>query len=118
MTIDPEGPALGPANTDSRAVGGPQARPATLFRVALRGGIWQVTKDGRFYGHYMAGQPAFDAAEAAARAIVASGGTADVLWNDRRPQAGTADRTNGLNVAPIGVTRTMQFRAGSTRIVP
>jgi hypothetical protein len=118
MTIDPEGPVFGPANIDSRAVGESPVRPATLFRVLLRGGVWQVTKDGRFYGHYMAGQPAFDAAEAAARAIVSSGGTANVLWNDRRPQAGASDRTGGPNVAPIGVTRTMQFRAGSTRIVP
>ena len=23
----------------------------TLFEVAHRGGIWEVTKDGRFYGH-------------------------------------------------------------------
>lgn len=118
MTIDPEGPAFGPANIDSRAVNGPQARPATLIRVGLRSGVWQVTKDGRFYGHYMADQPAFDAAEAAALAIVAGGGTADILWNDRRPQAGSSDRAKGLNVAPIGVPRTMQFRAGSTRIVP
>ncbi len=118
MTIDPDRPAFGPANIDSRTVGGSHAGPATLFRVNVRGGIWQVTKDGRFYGHYMAGQPAFDAAEAAARAIVARGGTADILWNDRRSQAGTADRAKGLNVAPIGVTRIMQFRAGSTRIVP
>jgi hypothetical protein len=89
-----------------------------MFRVGLRGGVWQISKDGRFYGHYMAGQPTFDAAEAAARAIVASGGAADVLWNDRRAQAGAADRARGLNVAPSGVTRPLQFRAGSTRIVP
>ena len=25
---------------------------ATLFEVAHRRGIWEVTKDGRFYGHY------------------------------------------------------------------
>jgi hypothetical protein len=54
MTIDLEHP---------RAIGEPQERPAaTLFRVMLRGGIWQVTRDGRFYGHYMADQAAFDAA--------------------------------------------------------
>jgi hypothetical protein len=117
MTIYPEGPAFGPANTDTRAVGGLQARPATMFRVGLHAGIWQVTKDGRFYGHYMADQSAFDAAEAAARAIVASGGTADVLWNDRRPQVGSADRSQDPNVMPFGVVRAMEFRAGSTRIV-
>jgi hypothetical protein len=44
------------------------ARPPpapTLFEVAHRGGIWEVTKDGRFYGHYHSQQPAFDAVEAA-----------------------------------------------------
>jgi hypothetical protein len=90
----------------------------TLFGVKLRGGIWQVTRDGRFYGHYMAGQPAFDAAEAAARTVVASGGAADIRWNDGRPQAVVSAWAKGLAVAPIGVMRTMQFRAGSTRIVP
>ena len=69
-----------------------------MFGVELRSGIWQVTRDGHFYGHYMAGQPAFDAAEAAARAIVANGGAADIQWNKARPQA-------------------IQFRAGSTRNV-
>jgi hypothetical protein len=37
----------------------------TLFEVAHRRGIWEVTKDGRFYGHYHSQQPAFDAVEAA-----------------------------------------------------
>ncbi len=118
MIIDPDGRALGPTNIDSRPAGAPPARPPTLFRVVLRGGIWQVTEDGRFYGHYMADQPAFEAAEGAARAIVAGGGRADVLWNERRPQAGASHRINGLNVGTIGVTRTMQFRTGTTRIVP
>jgi hypothetical protein len=31
----------------------------------------------------MSGQPAFDAAETAALAIVAGGGTADILWMNR-----------------------------------
>jgi hypothetical protein len=109
MTVDLEHP---------RAIGELQERPATLFRVRLRGGIWQVTKDGRFYGHYMADQPAFEAAEAAALGVVASGGAADISWNDRRPQGADADRAKGLAVTPIGTVRTMQFRAGSTRIVP
>ena len=100
-----------------QAIRGTQEPPATLFRVMLRRGIWQVTKDGRFYGHYMANQPAFDAAQAAAQGVVERGGAADILWNDRRDPAG-ADRVK-LGVAPIGTLRTMQFRAGSTpRIVP
>ena len=32
----------------------------TLFEVAHRRGIWEVTKDGRFYGHYHSQQPAFE----------------------------------------------------------
>jgi guanyl-specific ribonuclease Sa len=56
---------------------------STLFEVAHRGGIWEVTKDGRFYGHYHSQQPAFDA-EAAAHAAVASGGSADILLRGER----------------------------------
>ena len=74
----------------------------TLFGVRLRGGIWQVTQDGRFYGHYMADQPAFDAAQAAALAIVARGGAADIRWTERRPQAGAANHAKGLGAVPIG----------------
>ena len=91
MTVDLERP---------RAIGGPQGLPATLFRVILRGGIWQVTKDGRFYGHCMAGQPAFDAAQAAALSVVASGGAADILWNDRRLQGAAARSGQGAGRHP------------------
>ncbi len=101
-----------------RAIDGPQERLATLFRVILHSSVWQVTKDGRFYGHYSTAQPAFDAARAAALGVVASGGAADILWNDRRPDGAAADRSKGLSVTPFGTVRTMQFRAGSTRILP
>ena len=59
--------------------------PSTLFEIAHRGGIWEVTKDGRFYGHYLSQQPAFDAVEAAAHEAVASGGSADILLRGERP---------------------------------
>jgi hypothetical protein len=62
----------------------PQPPAATLFEIAHRGGIWEVTKDGRFYGHYLSQQPAFDAVEAAAHAAVASGGSADILLRGER----------------------------------
>jgi hypothetical protein len=76
----------------------------TLFEVARRGGIWEVTKDGRFYGHYHSQQPAFDAVEAAAHAAVASGGFSrypaprrtTVPGNRRRFQSSTM---NGLALA-------------------
>jgi hypothetical protein len=58
---------------------------ATLFEVAHLRGMWEVTKDGRFYGHYRTQQPAFDAVEAAAHAVVASGGAADILLRGERP---------------------------------
>jgi hypothetical protein len=90
----------------------------TLFGVELRGGIWQVTQDGQFYGHYMADQPAFDAAKAAANALVASGGAADIRWTDRRQQIGASDRAKGLEIPTIGVVRVARFRTGATRIVP
>ena len=84
----------------------------TLFEVAHRGGIWEVTKDGRFYGHYLSQQPAFDAVEAAAHAAVASGGaiTAPPLMvcvrerssPNRRtlPWAARRDRTVSARNAP------------------
>src|SRR5579871_4669849 len=46
----------------------------------------ELTKDGAFYGHYYGQQPAFDAANAAARAIVANGGSADILLRGERPR--------------------------------
>jgi len=108
VTIDPERP---------RAVSAPQKR-VTLFGVELRGGIWQVTQDGQFYGHYMADQAAFEAARAAAHAVVSSGGAADIRWTDRRQQIGASDRAKGVEIPPIGVVRIARFRAGSTHIVP
>jgi len=67
---------------------------STLFEVAHRGGIWEVTKDGRFCGHYHSQQPAFDAVEVAAHAAVASGGSADILLRGERPWQ-TASRPSG-----------------------
>jgi hypothetical protein len=117
MTNESESLAHDPANVDSQLVSRPQVRPVTLIKVWVCGGIWQVTKDGYFYGHYMADQPAVDAAESAALAIVAGGGTADILWNDGQRRATASNPTTGSDVASNGVTRTMQFRVGSTRVV-
>ncbi len=46
-----------------------------------------MTRDGQFYGHYFAGKPALDAAQAAIRAIVANGGSA-VMARPRPHEAG------------------------------
>jgi hypothetical protein len=55
-----------------------------LFQLARRAGVWEVTKDGAFYGHYYEKQPAFEAVNAAAQAIVASGRSADILLRGER----------------------------------
>jgi hypothetical protein len=94
-----------------------EGQPVTLLEVGHRSGIWAVTRDGQFYGHYIGAQPAFDAAEAAAFAVVASGGAADVVWDDARPQSAASGQTRGSGVTPIKVLRTMKFRTGSARIV-
>ncbi|WIM09295.1 hypothetical protein [Enhydrobacter sp.] len=96
MTVDPTPPALGPANIERR--------PVTRLEVRRRESIWEITSDGRLCGHYDDDQPAFDAAEAMALALVADGGAADLLWTDARPQSGVPDRI-------------IEFRSGSTTIV-
>ena len=59
----------------------------TVFLVAHQPGRWTVTRDGQFYGHYFAGKPALDAAQAAICAIVANGGSA-VMARPRPHEAG------------------------------
>ena len=59
----------------------------TVFLVAHQAGRWTVTRDGQFYGHYFAGKPAIDAAQAAIRDIVANGGSA-VMTRPRPHEAG------------------------------
>lgn len=60
---------------------GDKTGPSTLFgdeptaiEVRRRSGIWEVTRDGAFFGQFHQRQPAVDAAAAAVFAIVASGG--------------------------------------------
>ena len=91
--------------------------PITLLEVSKRSGVWAVTKDGKFYGHYIGDQSAFDAAEAEAMAIVAGGGTADLSWdttNGLHDTAGAA--TKSINPAPA-TPRKLEFRATSVRVV-
>jgi len=66
---------------------------ATLLELTYRAGVWEVTKDGNFYAHYLSQQPAFDAIEATAHAIVASGGCADILLRGERSRRGGAGPT-------------------------
>jgi hypothetical protein len=134
MTIDPEPPAFGPANIAHRLDSGfgqegdrtehasrqgddagilSDGRPLTRLEIRCSNGLWQVTRDGRFHGHYHADQLAFDAAESVALDVVANGGAADLWWNDPPPQS--EDSVGG--VALRGVSRIIEFRSGSTRIV-
>jgi len=43
------------------------------------------------------------------------GGAADLWWNDPRPQSEKLDPATG--VAARGISRTIEFRSGSTRVV-
>ena len=73
-----------------------------MRRLQIKGGctgIWEVIRDDRFYGHFTGYRAAMDAAKAAAAAIVASGGEADIAFD------------------PNGVMRTIEFRAGIAPIV-
>jgi hypothetical protein len=71
------------AAADSRRSDG-----VTRFKVRQRMGVWEVTRDGRFYGDYFAKDHAVDAATVAARAVVTKGGAADVDCLASRPSAG------------------------------
>lgn len=75
-----------------------------------RAGVWEVLRDDRFYGHYMGHQAAFAAAEAAALAIVAAGGSADLRFREQ-------PRAAAVRPAADSGARTMEFRPGSTPIV-
>jgi len=60
----------------------PQKPAATsdLIRTELRHGVWHVTRNDKFYGDYLAEQPAVDAAVKLSRDIERSGGIALVRF--------------------------------------
>jgi hypothetical protein len=86
------------------------------LQVRGRAGIWEVIQDDRFYGHYMGYQAAFDAAEAAAMAIVANGGAADLRFKQAQEHQRLGGATGGSG-GPISAVLTMEFRAGSAPVV-
>jgi hypothetical protein len=140
MKIDPNRPAFGPPNlaalSPSVALGGPRgkgerassgwpggpvvagAEGQAVRRLQVRGraGIWEVIQDDHFYGHYMGYQAAFDAAEAAAMAIVANGGAADLRFKQGQEHHRLGGTTGGSG-GPISAMLTMEFRAGSAPVV-
>ena len=85
-------------------------QPPRRLQVRGRAGVWEVLRDDRFYGHYMGHQAAFAAAEAAALAIVAKGGSANLYFREQSPSA-VAPPTPGSGM------RTMEFRPGSTPLL-
>jgi hypothetical protein len=82
--------------------------PVAILRVEYRRLVWEVTRDGKFYGHYHERQPALDAAVAAATAIVAQSGRADVVLEHESSAADRSAHDRGVCV-PRSV-RTTQFR--------
>lgn len=67
-----------PKPAERRLVAPPEISdsPALVFELRHRSGIWEVTKDGRFYGDFLSEKEALDSAEAAVRSVVADGGRA------------------------------------------
>lgn len=67
-----------PKQAERRLVAPPEISdsPALVFGLRHRSGIWEVTKDRRFYGDFLSEKEARDSAEAAVRSVVAEGGQA------------------------------------------
>ena len=106
MTVDPNQRPSGPVVDRP---GGPTVR---RLQVRGRAGVWEVLRDDRFYGHYMGYEAAFAAAEAAASAIVADGGAADIRFKEGRSQPSHAEPARGSAPGSIPTMRTMEFRQG------
>src|SRR5689334_9674758 len=126
MKIDPNRPSSGAADIalpslSSAPEGQRLERPSDALvadpkghlvrRLQVRGGagIWEVTRDDRFYGHYLGYEAAFAAAEAEATIIVAGGGSADIRFREGRPQSA------GSVGGPSAAVRIMEFRPGLAR---
>jgi len=92
----------------------PVPRAVTKVEVRRRRGVWEVTRDGEFHGHYDAWLPAFESAERVARAAVAGGDSAVVRLHEERPAA-PARQSNGESVIVRNV-RTITFRAAAAHI--
>lgn len=77
---------VGAASRSSAGVATPRDAAVTVLQIFHVSGIWSVTRNNRFYGHYLEQRPAFDAVEEAALEIVANGGMADVVWHGPSPE--------------------------------
>jgi hypothetical protein len=79
-----------------------------ILRVEYRRGIWEVTRDGDFYGQYHGRLSALDAAVALAKSIVALSRRADVSLEDEPSAVDYKD--HGPDVSVPGQMRTLHFR--------
>jgi hypothetical protein len=93
-------PETGPlSGQPSVSASPPQEQPilATRFVIRRRTGVWEVTKDGRFFGDYVAKDHAVKAAETEVQAIVAAGGSASSvctppMWRWRLVRVGIGNQ--------------------------
>jgi len=122
MTIDSDEALHGlvPSNPTGPPVP-PLPRAATKVEMRCRRGIWEVTRDGEFHGHYGTRLPAFEEAERVARAAVAGGDWAIIRLHDERPAAPPAGQSKPVRLAngePAMVrnVRTITFRAAAPQI--
>jgi hypothetical protein len=69
---------LSPKRAERGLVAPPEipGRPAVAFELRHRSGIWEVKRDGSFYGDFLSEREALDSAQAAVRSVVAAGGFA------------------------------------------
>ena len=82
--------------------------PVVVLRVGYRRGIWEVTRDANFYGHYHRRLSALDAAVAVAKSIVALSRRADVSLEDEPSAVDRKD--HGPSVGVPGQMQTLHFR--------
>ncbi len=83
--VDPEGSTVTPRPCASVAFPTQAAEPAQspepeCIRTFWKRGVWHVTKDNAFYGHYLEARPALHAAIDAALDTELSGGSARIVF--------------------------------------
>jgi hypothetical protein len=77
------------------------ASAVTQLEVKRHVAVWEIIRDGQFYGHYGEDQPAFDAAVA----VVANGGSAEFVWTDSRPKSAISDQAESSRIIEFSPVR-------------
>jgi hypothetical protein len=81
-------PRSSPQRVEQRAaspLGMPDRLPVVAFELRHHSGIWEVTRDGRFFGDFLSEREALDSAQAAVRSVVGGGGFASLSGAVDRP---------------------------------